>query len=87
MYSPNFRLPAVSERQRNPDDCLYASERKNREEERQDRELGERVDRLKERMRAIIEMSRARRCESSGEYLLLTSFDLGRKSWDGPQTC
>lgn len=67
MYSPNFRLPTLDERQRSPEDCLYASERKNREEEKQDRELGERVDRLRERMWAIIERSRAR--TESGEWL------------------
>lgn len=66
MYSPNFRIPGPSKRQLSYDGgCLYASERKNREEERQDRELGERVDRLRERMWAIIEMSRDKR--DSGE--------------------
>lgn len=56
MYSPNFRLPTLTER--HPDGVLYASERKNREEERQDRELGQRVDRLRARLWAMIERSR-----------------------------
>lgn len=68
MYSPNFRLPTLSEHQRrSPDDYLYASERKNRDEEKQDKELGERVDRLRERMWAIIERSRVREESESGE--------------------
>lgn len=72
MYSPNFRLPTLSER--HPDGVLHASERKNREEERQDRELGQRVDRLRARLWAIIERSRQQqggRGNGVGEYTVV----------------